>query len=253
MSRVLLVEPAKAVAEAVGAGLRAEDGIDSVEIVQAVADAVARMVHLTFDVVVVPAGLARPLFSASHQSERWEPPPYLVVLADTDDTRRAADLLRGGVSGWVSRTATIGTLASAIERVCAGETVIPGDVLTEVIGSLSRGRAGGARREEVLARLTPREQEILELLQHGLGRAEIAAMLHVSPNTVRTHVQSILSRLGVHSILAAVALVRDDGYCPTPSSGGGASASPQPPGFRMRVPRRTADAAGTPFRPVRRP
>ena len=51
-----------------------------------------------------------------------------------------------------------------------------------------------------------REHEVLQCLVDGLGRAEIAARLHVSANTVRTHTQNLLAKLGVHSTLESVAL-----------------------------------------------
>ncbi len=57
-----------------------------------------------------------------------------------------------------------------------------------------------------LDRLTPREREVLACPVEGLGRTDIAARLHVSTNTVRTHVQSILAKLGVSSSVAAVSL-----------------------------------------------
>jgi DNA-binding CsgD family transcriptional regulator len=59
-----------------------------------------------------------------------------------------------------------------------------------------------------LSVLTGREREILRLYGEGLGRAEVASRLRLSPNTVRTHVQNILGRLEVHSTLAAVAIAR---------------------------------------------
>ena len=60
--------------------------------------------------------------------------------------------------------------------------------------------------------LTRREREVLVCLAEGLTRPEAAARLRMSPNTVRTHVQSTLAKLGVSSSLAAVALLRSAGH-----------------------------------------
>jgi DNA-binding NarL/FixJ family response regulator len=57
--------------------------------------------------------------------------------------------------------------------------------------------------------LSEREMQVFTLLEQGLSRPEIAEQLHLSPNTVRTHVQRILRRLNTHSTLAALALARD--------------------------------------------
>jgi len=61
------------------------------------------------------------------------------------------------------------------------------------------------------ASLTPREQEVLELLSAGLQQTEIAKRLYISPKTVATHIQRILSKLGVHSRAEAVARAHREG------------------------------------------
>jgi DNA-binding NarL/FixJ family response regulator len=63
-------------------------------------------------------------------------------------------------------------------------------------------------REKTLSLLTDREIQVFLLLERGLGRNDIAETLHLSPNTVRTHIHRILRRLDVHSTLAALALAR---------------------------------------------
>jgi len=64
---------------------------------------------------------------------------------------------------------------------------------------------------EVIARLTSRELDVLRSLSEGLSGNQIGALLHVSPNTVRTHIQSILHKLHVHSAFTAVAFARRAG------------------------------------------
>jgi DNA-binding CsgD family transcriptional regulator len=62
--------------------------------------------------------------------------------------------------------------------------------------------------DELLAALTPRERDVLFQLVEGVGRKEVAERLQLSANTVRTHLQSLMSKLGVHSTLEVVALTR---------------------------------------------
>lgn len=64
------------------------------------------------------------------------------------------------------------------------------------------------------AHLTRREVQVLRCLAAGLGRSEIAERLYVSPHTARTHIQRVLTKLGVHSALAAMAVARDVGLTP---------------------------------------
>jgi DNA-binding CsgD family transcriptional regulator len=62
--------------------------------------------------------------------------------------------------------------------------------------------------DDLLATLTPRERDVLFLLVEGAGRNEVARLLQLSANTVRTHLQSLMSKFGVHSTLEVVALAR---------------------------------------------
>jgi len=70
---------------------------------------------------------------------------------------------------------------------------------------------GEAQSGRVSEPLTNREWEVLRLLGQGVATREIARRLHIAPHTVRSHVQRVMSKLGVHSRLEAVALARRTG------------------------------------------
>jgi DNA-binding NarL/FixJ family response regulator len=84
----------------------------------------------------------------------------------------------------------------------------PDELLARVRRLLRRGRspADGPRRRTAFAELTARELEVLELMAEGVGQAEIANRLVISPRTAGTHIQHILEKLDVHSRAQAVAL-----------------------------------------------
>jgi DNA-binding NarL/FixJ family response regulator len=134
--------------------------------------------------------------------------PALVLLADQGDRSGLAGAVRRGVRGWVPRDATVDDLIVAIREAADGGTWIPPKILTAVLGELTWTPPADDPTLSLLATLTPRERDVLSCLADGLGRAEAAARLQVSTNTVRTHVQSILSKLGVNSCVAAVAVMR---------------------------------------------
>jgi DNA-binding NarL/FixJ family response regulator len=134
--------------------------------------------------------------------------PIVVLLAANNDVPRLATCLRWGVRGWVPRTCSISDLLEAIRETDSGGTWIPPKELTRVLGELVWSSGGDDPLQVVLAQLTHREREVLLCLVDGLDRSEVAARLKVSTNTVRTHVQSILAKLGVSSCVAAVAVVR---------------------------------------------
>ena len=126
------------------------------------------------------------------------PATKVLVLSADPDTEGILAALAAGASGYLHKTRGVAALTAAITRVLRGEVVV--DV----------PRAGGRRRpaghEDALrlaSHLTDRERECLGLLVEGLDTAAIARKLCVSRTTVRTHVQSVLTKLGVHSRLEA--------------------------------------------------
>lgn len=133
-----------------------------------------------------------------------------VVLALTaiDDSRQVAPVLQAGFRGYLTKDLRIAGLMSAIKAAVDGQVVTPG--LSTSFGGGSRSRA--QRHIELIAStLTPREREVLALLAEGARGGDIAREMSISVNTVRTHVQSILTKLQVHSRLeAATFAVRHD-------------------------------------------
>ncbi len=149
-----------------------------------------------------------PLDVVGGAGARAQPRPVVVLLADHGDAARLATCLRWGVRGWVPRSSSVDDLLEAIREADTGGTWIPPKELTRVLGELVWSSSADDPFEILVGRLTPREREVLSCLVEGLDRPEVAVRLQLSTNTVRTHVQSILSKLGVNSCVAAVALVR---------------------------------------------
>lgn len=142
---------------------------------------------------------------------RRNPNLGIVVATGAEAGDRIVEAVRLGVRGWVPKTATADELVEAIRGVGRGETRIPAALLAEVLVSMSRGEQVSREHVEGVRDLTARELEVLGCLVEGMSRNEIGELLRVSPNTVRTHVQSILHKLKVHSALAAVAIARRAG------------------------------------------
>jgi two-component system nitrate/nitrite response regulator NarL len=124
----------------------------------------------------------------------------LVVSADPDAEGVLA-ALRAGASGYLHKSRGISVLTAAITRVLRGEVVVD-------VPRVAMARQGveedDARR--LTAFLTPREWQCLSLLVEGLDTAQMARRFGVSRATVRTHVQALLTKLGVHSRLEAASL-----------------------------------------------
>jgi len=141
---------------------------------------------------------------------RW-PEAGVVVVTGVEGGEQVLEAVQMGVRGWVSKVGTVDSLTTALRGVARGETHIPADLLTQVLVSLSGQPQATLTEAEGIRSLTQRELDVLGCLVEGMSRNEIGELLHVSPNTVRTHVQSILHKLKVHSALAAVAIARRAG------------------------------------------
>ena len=127
-----------------------------------------------------------------------------LVLSAILDRAEMARAVQSGAAGVLHKSTGMDEVVEAVRRLRAGETLLP---LEEVVELL---RFAGSRREEeyearqAIARLTPREREILQALAEGLESKEIAQRLHISVKTEANHMTSILNKLGLHSRLQAL-------------------------------------------------
>ena len=125
------------------------------------------------------------------------PETKVVAVTALEDEGSVQDAFKAGFHGYLTKQTEAERFGHALRSVEDGQSVFP----QRQIGR-NRERSGA----ELLAdQLTTREVEVLQLLAEGATSAQIAEKLDVSPNTVRTHVQGILSKLQVHSRLEAAA------------------------------------------------
>ena len=131
----------------------------------------------------------------------------VVALTALDDPQLVKQAIRAGFRGYVSKNCGVSQLREAIAQAMGGGVVA---VPSHRVGSRSRGSK--KEGEALLAgQLTQREREVLALLAQGTTSVDMARRLDISPNTLRTHVQSVLTKLQVHSRLeAATFAVRNE-------------------------------------------
>lgn len=133
----------------------------------------------------------------------------LVALTETESVEQATTAFAAGFTGWIAKDATFGELIGTIQAVHAGETRIPTHLLVDALRHLLTRRELVDEADRRLTELSARERQVLNLMAEGNNRQAIAGRLFISPNTVRTHQQHILTKLGVHTSLAAVAWVTE--------------------------------------------
>lgn len=117
----------------------------------------------------------------------------ILTMFDLDDYVYAA--LRGGASGFLLKDTPPGDLLAAIRVVAAGEGLLAPSVTRRLIAEFARRPEPARPASRSLAATTDREREVLTLIARGLSNTEIAAQLHLSLATVKTHVGHLLRKL----------------------------------------------------------
>jgi DNA-binding NarL/FixJ family response regulator len=141
------------------------------------------------------------------------PSTAVLVLTTFADDASIMGALRAGARGYLTKDAGRAEVAAAVRAVARGQTTLAAEVGDRVISGLTEAASAGEVEAEPadlryrFPELTPREREVLELIGAGLSNAEIAGRLFVSVTTVKTHINSIFSKLSLRDRAQAIALV----------------------------------------------
>lgn len=137
----------------------------------------------------------------------------LLILSATSTPDVVVKALRAGAAGFVPKTSSSEDLLAAIQAAADGHTWLPVELIGPVVEHMKEP-APPSDWEILIDTLSERERQVLGLMVDGLSRNEISTALSISLNTVRTHVKSILAKLGVHASLEAVSLALRAGIRP---------------------------------------
>ncbi len=132
--------------------------------------------------------------------------PKVVMLTTFEEDDYIFEALRLGASGFLLKNAPADDLVDAIRVVAAGDALLGPSVTRRVIGSFAAGseRRRGQGDPDLLASLTDREREVLQLLARGMTNGEIASSLFLGEATIKTHVSNLLAKLQLRDRLQAV-------------------------------------------------
>ncbi len=133
------------------------------------------------------------------------PATRTIVLTGHSERDTLLNAMEAGVSGFLQKGCSLNSLLTAIHKVHAGEIFLPPDLMLSMLKHSHREKSVIDHQNEIWEDLTPREYQILVALAAGKSGDEIAAQMNIAPLTVRTHVRNLISKLGVHSRLEAVA------------------------------------------------
>ncbi len=199
--RVMLVEDHTMVRQALAELLRTRSEFEVVGEAGSGEEAVRLARELQPDVVTldlhIPAGDG---LWATAELHREVPAARVLVLTVSTEDEHLTESLRRGAAGYLLKTSSAEALFQAIRDVARGETTVPGRMAGRILATLAPGAARAAPGE---AGLSGREQDVLRLLARGATNREIAATLAITENTVKSHLKSVLRKLGVNNRVEA--------------------------------------------------
>ncbi|MFI9326911.1 response regulator [Kitasatospora sp. NPDC052868] len=138
-----------------------------------------------------------------------EQPPKILVVTTFENDDYVYQALRAGADGFLLKRSRPAEIAHAVRLVAAGESLL----FPTAIRRLAAGQGNRAAREGMArAALTDRESEVLRLVARGLTNGEIAERLHLGVQTVKTHVSSVLAKLGARDRTQAVIAAYESGF-----------------------------------------
>lgn len=214
--RVLIANGQSLFREAVRAGFESQG--DLVVVAEA-ADgvmAVAQAERCRPDVAIIDGRLAGcDGIQTTYLIKERLPRCKVILLGDTQDEAELIAAVEAGASGYFTKETPFAVVMEATRAVHLGETLIPTRMLGTVLDHLTHRRTEKDAAIRRLATLTCRERQVLALLSEGSDNEAIAEALVISPQTARTHIQNILSKLGMHSRLEAAAFVIQSGLVET--------------------------------------
>lgn len=199
--RVLVVDDHAVFCDGLATMLRIEPDIEVVGKGSSVAEAIQSARILQPDVVLLdvhmPDGSG---VEAAARIKQERPQTQVVILTSDEDETVLRAAVQAGVTGYLSKHEPAAQVIQTVRSAARGEALIAPYMLARLLHGLKKGD-----QPIPASPLTPREHAVLQELASGHDNATVARALRMSPNTVRTHVQNILSKLNVHSKLEAVA------------------------------------------------
>jgi two-component system response regulator DevR len=194
--RVLLVDDHEVVRNGIAALLKATDDIVVAGEAGSVLEAIAEDERARPDVIVMDVRLADGSgIEATREIRARRPATQVLMLTSFADDEALFASIMAGASGYVLKQVKGDQLVRAIRAVGQGDSLLDPAVTKSVLDRLRRGKH--LMKDEKLARLSPQEERILQLIAEGRTNREIGEEIHLAEKTVKNYVSSVLSKLEV--------------------------------------------------------
>lgn len=177
-------------------------------------EAVARTAELRPDVVIMDIRMPHldGIAATSQIMSSGDSVPRVLVLTTFELDEYVFDALRAGASGFLLKRASPEDLVDAVRVVASGDSLLFPPVMRRLVAEYAATGEQVDRLRSNLELLTEREREVLRLVARGKSNREIADELFVGHETVKSHVGSVLTKLGVHGRTQAVIAAYESGF-----------------------------------------
>jgi len=207
-SSILIVDDHPLTLEALGSLLRSH-GFEVIGTANDGEEAIAEARRLRPDLVLLDLSMpGMDGLSALPRLREAAPESEVVVLTASGTEENLLAAIRAGAAGYLLKTEPPERIASFLDGVANGEAALSGSVARRLLDQVRSGNGRGSGVPDAIAGvLSAREVEVLLLLDDHLGTDEVATRLFISEHTVRSHVKSLLRKLGVSSRREALELL----------------------------------------------
>lgn len=199
-TRILIVDDHPLTRDALATLLGAH-GLDVVGCASDGMEAIGEAARLLPDLVLLDLSMpGMDGLTALPQLREAAPDCEVVVLTASGTEENLLAAIRGGAAGYLLKSEPPERIAAFLDGVAQGEAALSGSIARRLLDEVRHGNDRGSGVPDAIATsLSAREVEVLLLLDEHLGTDEIAKRLFISEHTVRSHVKSLLRKLGVSS------------------------------------------------------
>jgi DNA-binding NarL/FixJ family response regulator len=150
--------------------------------------------------------------------QKASPGTRILVLSASEDRFSVIAAIQAGARGYVPKGATANELLIAVRTVLNGGTYLSPTASAHLMDRLQRGRNETALEPDAIAKLTPRERQIVRMIAEGHSTKEIAVVLNLGVNTIRSYRKNLMAKLGLSSAVALTRWALSHGLAQPPKS-----------------------------------
>lgn len=162
-------------------------------------DAVRKCIELRPDLILLNIGMSgRDGIDAAHNILKASPDQKILILTEVASEKKVRDCLQAGVCGWILKSDGIHGLTTAIEAVREHNSIARRRTAAVLVRGCWKGNPG--QITEGTPPLSPREQQVLQLVAEGKSSKDVAVRLNIAEKTAGTHRANLMSKLDLHSL-----------------------------------------------------